>query len=115
MKIIFKNFERFDRLVIKIGEHPLSLSQTEYMQNVSNGLKGFISHKVLICQPPPFRNVLRPSADPERYIYTGACIIEAEHQRKHNYNFGGDDGQKQIESFLDQDKKNKPVLDLAVC
>ena len=108
-KSMFKNFERFDKLVIQMGERPLSLSQTEYMQNESNSFKGFASHKFLICQSPLFRNVLRPGADPERYIYTGACIVEAEHQRKYNDNFGGDDGQKQIESFLDEDKKNKPV------
>ena len=116
VKIIFKNFERFDKLVIQIGERPLSLTQTEFMQYVSNGFKGFISHKILICQPPLFRNVLRPGADPERYIYTGACIIDAEHHRKYNDNFGGDDGQKQIESFWIKTRSiNLYILDLAVC
>jgi UDP:flavonoid glycosyltransferase YjiC (YdhE family) len=79
------------------------------MQDASNFIKGFASHKTLICQSPLFRHVLSPGVDPERYIYTGACIIDAEHQRKYNDNFGGDDGQKQIELFLDQDKNMKPV------
>ncbi|GFH59988.1 hypothetical protein CTEN210_16464 [Chaetoceros tenuissimus] len=109
IKGVFKGFAKYNEVAIKLGQPTLNLTEKEFMKEASNSLKGFGSQKSFICQSPLFRNILRPNVDPERYIYTGACTINAKQQTKFSANFGGDQCQQQITAFLDKDKKNKPV------
>lgn len=102
---VYSGFSMFDNEMLLLGKPTLSscFSRAESSKYTRRVIKGGSPHKQLICQTDLFRSALFPAANQMTNKFVGACVIDAEQQKKFNRHFGGDEGLQKIQDFINEE------------